>query len=118
MLCTLIAPAALSFARVIGCVKSRFFCDGYLAPVANVPTDYSIELHRGRKMLKSITLMLAIATLGCFSVAIWAKPIASTTTAKDAQCNQNVCTTKCDAKNEKCSITCEDKAAGNNCERI
>jgi hypothetical protein len=80
-----------------------------------VPTDYSIELHRGRKMLKSITLMLAIATLGCFSVAIWAKPIASTTTAKDAQCNQNVCTTKCDAKNEKCSITCEDKAAGNNC---
>jgi hypothetical protein len=58
-------------------------------------------------MLKSITLMVALATLGCLSLATWAKPV----TPKDAQCSQSVCTTKCDAKNEKCLVTCDDKAA-------
>jgi hypothetical protein len=66
-------------------------------------------------MLKSITLMVAIATLGYFSGAIWAKPVTSTTTSKDPQCSQSVCTKKCDAKNEKCSISCDDKAASNTC---
>jgi hypothetical protein len=66
-------------------------------------------------MLKSVTLMVALATLGCLSLATWAKPVISTATSKDTQCSQNVCTTKCNAKNEKCLVTCEDKAAGNNC---
>jgi hypothetical protein len=61
-------------------------------------------------MLKSITLMVALAALGCLSLATWAKPV----TPKDAQCSQSVCTTKCDAKNEKCLVTCDDKAASNN----
>jgi|GEM_PF-1641846 hypothetical protein len=66
-------------------------------------------------MLKSITLMVALATLGCFSLATWAKPVTSAVPPKDAQCSQSVCTTKCDAKNEKCLVTCDDKAASNNC---
>src|SRR5262249_20288569 len=65
-------------------------------------------------MLKSITLMVAPITLACFSIATWAEPLASTATLK-AQCRQSMCTTKCDAKGEKCLITCDDKKTGNNC---
>jgi len=65
-------------------------------------------------MLKFITLMVTPVTLGCFSIATWAEPVTSTATLK-AQCPQSVCTTKCDAKGEKCLITCDDKKTGNNC---
>ena len=67
-------------------------------------------------MTKLIALFVGPAALGYFSLA-WAKPIVSTATSKDAQCSQSVCITKCDAKNEKCLITCDDKAAGNNCKK-
>lgn len=63
-------------------------------------------------MVRFIALFMGLATLG-YSLATWAKPIAPTATSKDAQCSQSVCTTKCDAKNEKCLIACDDKAASN-----
>jgi hypothetical protein len=68
-------------------------------------------------MRKSIAVIAALATLGCFSVATWAKPVTSTTTSQNAsaQCRQSVCTTKCDDKREKCSITCNDNEKGDNC---
>ena len=61
------------------------------------------------------SIALALATLGCSSLATWAQPATSTATSKDAQCRQSVCTTKCDAKGEKCLVTCDDKKTGNNC---
>ena len=61
------------------------------------------------------SIALALATLGCSSLATWAQPATSTATSKDAQCRQSVCTTKCDAKGEKCLITCDDRKTGNNC---
>jgi hypothetical protein len=77
-------------------------------------TDYQNKLSSGRKKLKSITLILALAT----PAAEWAAPVTSPTTPlKDTQCTQSVCTTKCDAKNEKCRISCDDKAPGNNCKK-
>src|SRR5262245_14199831 len=66
-------------------------------------------------MRKSIALTVSLATLGCSSLATRAEPAASIATSKDAQCRQSVCTTKCDAKGEKCLITCDDKKTGNNC---
>ena len=63
-------------------------------------------------MFKSITLV-ALVTLNSFSIASWATPVTSTRSLKEAQCT--ACTTKCDAKNEMCSITCDDKVPGNNC---
>jgi hypothetical protein len=63
-------------------------------------------------MPNSITPIAALATLGCFSVA-WAEPVTSTAILKDVQCRQSACTTKCDAKGEKCLINCDDKQTGN-----
>src|SRR5262245_19366592 len=73
----------------------------------------------GREMLKSITLIVALATLGCVSLASWAKPVTtSTAISKDTLCSQSACTTKCDAKGGKCLVTCDDnKVTGNNCSR-
>ena len=60
-------------------------------------------------MPNSITLIVALATLGCFSVGSRAELIKSTAILKDVQCRQSVCTTKCDAKGERCLVTCDDK---------
>jgi hypothetical protein len=80
---------------------------------ANLPNHFTKNfIYRGEKMLNSITLIAALATLGCFSVA-GAEPVTSTAVLKDVQCRQSACTTKCDAKGEKCLINCNDKQTGN-----
>ena len=68
-------------------------------------------------MPKSFTLIVALATLAVFSVVTWAKSITPTAMPKDAQCRQSACTTKCDAKGEKCLVTCDDKQTSNNCSK-
>ena len=60
-------------------------------------------------MPNSMTLIVALATLGCFSVGSRAESTKSTAILKDVQCRQSVCTTKCDAKGERCLVTCDDK---------
>jgi hypothetical protein len=65
-------------------------------------------------MTRFIALLMGLATLGYFS-ATWAKPVTATVPPKDAQCNQSVCAKKCDTQGQKCLITCDDKATGNNC---
>jgi hypothetical protein len=44
--------------------------------------------HLGRKMIRFIALFVGLATLGYFSIATWAKPVAPTATSKDAQVSQ------------------------------
>jgi len=66
-------------------------------------------------MRKSIALIVAIATLLCYSLATLTKPATSAATIKDAQFCQSGCTTKCDAKVGRCLITCERMETGNNC---
>ena len=65
-------------------------------------------------MANSIKLMVALATLECFSVVTRAEPLTSTAIIKDVQCRQSACTTKCDAKGEKCLVTGDDKSTANN----
>ena len=67
-------------------------------------------------MPNSITPILALATLGCFSLAR-AETVTSTAILKDVQCRQSACTTKCDAKGERCLVTCNDSEKGNNCKK-
>ena len=68
-------------------------------------------------MPNSITLIVALATLGCLSTEIRAEPPTSKAILKDVQCRQSVCATKCDAKGEKCLVTCDDKRMGNKCKK-
>jgi hypothetical protein len=68
-------------------------------------------------MIRFIALFLGLATLGYFSPATWANPATSTAPLKEAQCKQSVCTKNCDAKGQKCLVTCDDKATGNNCRK-
>jgi hypothetical protein len=64
-------------------------------------------------MISFIRLFVGLATLGCFSLTTWAKPVTSTAPLKGAQCSQSVCTKNCDTKGLKCLITCDGKANDN-----
>ena len=64
-----------------------------------------------------ITLIVAFATLGCFSTGTRAEPLTSKAALKDVQCRQSVCATKCDAKGEKCLVTCDDKQTSDKCKK-
>ena len=66
-------------------------------------------------MPNSITLIVALATLPCFSIGTCAEPVTSKAILKDVQCRQSACATKCDAKGEKCLVTCDDKQTGDKC---
>ena len=66
-------------------------------------------------MIRFIALLFGLATFGYFSQATWANPATSTSPLKEAQCDQSVCTKKCDAKGQRCLINCDGKATGNNC---
>jgi len=69
-------------------------------------------------MPKSIILLLALTSFVSVSRATWAaQSTTSAATLRDVQCRQNVCTTKCDAKGEKCLVTCDDKPGSNNCKK-
>ena len=64
-------------------------------------------------MPNPITPILALATMACFSIGTYAEPVTSKAILKDGQCRQSACATKCDAKGEKCLVTCDDKQPGN-----
>ena len=64
-------------------------------------------------MPNPITLLVALATLAWFSIETCADPVTSKAILKDVQCRQSACATKCDAKGEKCLVTCDDKQTGN-----
>jgi hypothetical protein len=66
-------------------------------------------------MPNSVALIVALATLGWFSVVTCAEPVTSKAILKDTQCRQSACATKCDAKGEKCLVTCDDKQTGDKC---
>jgi hypothetical protein len=68
-------------------------------------------------MPNPITMIVAIATLACFSIGVCAEPVTSKATLKDVQCRQSACATKCDAKGEKCLVTCDDKQTDNKCKK-
>jgi len=78
----------------------------------NLPNDNK-KFYPGRNMPKPIALLVALATLTWFSIETRAEPVTSKTILKDAQCRQSACATKCDAKGEKCLVTCDDKQASN-----
>jgi hypothetical protein len=68
-------------------------------------------------MPNSIALIVALAALWCFSVVTWAESVTSIAILKDVQCRQSVCKTKCDAKGEKCLVSCDDKQTGSQCKK-
>jgi len=68
-------------------------------------------------MIRFSSLFLGLATLLSFSLATSANPVTSTAPLKETQCSQSVCTKNCDAKGQKCLISCDDKATGNNCKK-
>ena len=68
-------------------------------------------------MIRFSSLFVGHAMLVSFSFATSANPVTSTAPLKEAQCSQSVCTKNCDAKGQKCLITCDDKATGNNCKK-
>jgi len=68
-------------------------------------------------MIRFSSLFVGLATLVSLSLATSANAVTSTAPLKEAQCSQSVCTKNCDAKGQKCLITCDDKAAGNNCRK-
>ena len=66
-------------------------------------------------MPNPITLIVAFATLGCFSIVTCAEPAYFESDSKGRSMPSSVCATKCDAKGEKCLVTCDDKQTGNKC---
>ena len=68
-------------------------------------------------MPNPITLIVALATVLCFSIGTNAEPVTSKAILKDVQCRQSACATKCDAKGEKCLVSCDDKQTGSECKK-
>ena len=68
-------------------------------------------------MHNSTVLILALTMLWSISVTARGETSASTATLKDVQCRQNACTTKCDAKGEKCLVSCSDNQTNSNCKK-
>jgi len=68
-------------------------------------------------MIRFSSLFVGHAMLVSLSLATSANPVASTAPLKEAQCSRSVCTKNCDAKGQKCLITCDDKATGDKCRK-
>jgi len=68
-------------------------------------------------MPKSIMWAIGLTIFAGGSAAAWAQSTKSAAVLRDVQCRQNVCTTKCDAKGEKCLVSCDDKQVSNDCKK-